>query len=50
MAVAFYNSDQSRVSRLFPIFFGKRADVFGKIGNLFKEDEFLLLRKDQKSL
>lgn len=43
MAVEFYNSDQSRVSRLFPIFFGKRADVFGKIGNLFKEDEFLLL-------
>lgn len=38
-----YYSDQSRVSRLFPIFFGKRADVFGKIGNMFKEDQYLCL-------
>ena len=43
MAIECYYSDVSRVSRVFPIFFGRRADVFGEIGNLFREEEFLCL-------
>lgn len=39
-AIECYHSPQSSVSRVFPIFFGKREDAFGKIGNLFLEDEY----------
>ncbi|CAE7522830.1 unnamed protein product, partial [Symbiodinium microadriaticum] len=43
MAIECYYSDKSKVSRIFPIFFGRRADVFGQVGNLFDEEEYLHL-------
>ena len=38
MAMEYYASPSSPLSRIFPIFFGPRADVFGRIGNLFNDE------------
>jgi hypothetical protein len=43
MALECYYSPRSRVCRVFPLFFGKRSDAFGKIGCLFHEEEYLCL-------
>jgi hypothetical protein len=38
MAMEYYYSPAARLSRVSPIFFGRRADVFGQIGNLFADE------------
>ena len=40
MAMEYYASAAARLSRIFPIFFGSRVDVFGPIGNLFSHHHY----------
>lgn len=39
----YYESSGAQISRIFPIFFGSRNDVFGQIGNLFKHEHYTKL-------
>ena len=39
----YYANPSVKLSRIFPVFFGKRTDVFGQIGDLFKDPVYTSL-------
>lgn len=47
MAMEYYANPSIPLKRIFPIFFGNRNDVFGKIGNLFVDPSYKSLPSTQ---